>query len=61
MHDTGDRDPKDVRDYERHGDIGEQAVQFADRAFRLLSASLRCRPVLGFIAVCIGVDHQNRR
>ena len=36
-------------------------MQFADRAFRLLSARLRKRPMPGFIAVCIGVGHQNRR
>ena len=44
MHDTGDRYAKDVCDHERQSDISEQAVQFADRAFRLLSARLRkCR------------------
>jgi hypothetical protein len=57
MHDTGDHYPKDVCDHERHGDISEQAMQFADRAFRLLSACLRKPPVLGFFAVC---DHRQK-
>ena len=57
VHETGDRHPKDVRDHERHGDIRDQTMQFAYRAFRLLPSRLRNGPVPGFIAVCIGVSH----
>jgi len=61
VHDTRDHYSKEVRDHERHGDVRKQAVQFADRAFRLLSARLRKGPVLGFVAVCVGAGHHNRR
>jgi len=38
VHETGDGDPKDVRNHECDGDVSEQTMQFAGRALRLLSA-----------------------
>ena len=54
VHDTGDRHPEDVRGDERHGDVGEEVMQFADRGFGFLPSLPRKRPVPGFVAVCIG-------
>jgi hypothetical protein len=49
------------RDDERYRDIRHQAVQFADRAFGFPASPLRKASVLGFITVCIGVSHHDRR
>ena len=50
--------PKCVRP-RASGDIRHWAMQFADSAFRFLTSLLRKGPVLGFIAVCIGVGHHD--
>jgi len=55
VYDTGDRHPEDMRHHQRHGDISEQAMQFADSAFRFLASPLRDNPVPGFLAVCLGI------
>ena len=44
MHETGNYHPKDVRADQRHGDVGEQVMQFADRAFGFLPSLLSKRP-----------------
>jgi len=46
--------PNSARHHQRDGDISEQAMQFADSAFRFLGWPLRGTPVPGFIAVCLG-------
>jgi hypothetical protein len=40
VHETGDRHPNDVRNRERHGDVREEAVQFAESAFSVSSPCL---------------------
>jgi hypothetical protein len=43
-----------------HGDVREQAMQFADSVFRFFTLPLRNGSTLGFLSVCIGVSHQDR-
>jgi hypothetical protein len=44
-----------MRHRQRHDDISEQPMQFADSAFHFLASPLRDNPVPGFLAVCLGI------